>query len=614
VFDPEIEGCVVFIDVTGIQLGDTDNPNQGWDVYRGFNDPQTIEIPSFTVTTVELFYIDETGTEFATTPYQIASTGPDDFAEKLGFAIVGLVGGTWQVTHDGNEPFRIESLTGTNATHRLSYIIITSSLGERGHDIEGHTKYQDPYIDEYLNVIAANRPTGIDIESNTSCVWQETVPLVTASGTGSLTYVLRIFEDFNFGTAEFEPRIHLDVYIKDNRGRTLIRARYEYEEDYFPGEDGYQCDRRYDLTRNPSFDVIGTGPTEAGPGDPQPPLLANLEGSNAYMNRTYLNPVPPSPVDESSSSSSTQALESSSSSSSSSSSIALADNSSSSTQALESSSSSSSSSQSPGPEPPAGTIFSWSAGDISQAYYNAWYNSLPTNPTNGRPECPTSGYNLALPNDHRIGAYIWYEVPTMDANGVLRCTQHANRHNEHNMLGADNPDSNLLDWRYFRPGITYRVRFGITLDPSYPNWVNAGYWTLLWQLHTNQFGSTWSDTQSPPIGLYVDNGEFSLHVRGSTQTIEPPTGYTTKNEYPWAISTGYHDFEIQVKLDYTGADALTRVYMDGGLKHTVTHENTILRSGNTADSRPGGLFMTYGSYGNTVGSDLLFHYLTIEVI
>ncbi len=98
-------------------------------------------------------------------------------------------------------------------------------------------------------------------------------------------------------------------------------------------------------------------------------------------------------------------------------------------------------------------------------------------------------------------------------------------------------------------------------------------------------------------------------MRGTTQST--PISWTTDAEYPWTLATGYHDFEMQVQIDYTGTNSLVRIFMDGSLKHTVTHENSIITSGNSV---PGGLFTAFGSYSCSTCRELevLYHYLTVE--
>ena len=230
---------------------------------------------------------------------------------------------------------------------------------------------------------------------------------------------------------------------------------------------------------------------------------------------------------------------------------------------------------------PIETIFHWYAGLVSKTDYDAWYDTIPDDGTTGRPKPNTNNYSLVMSNGHELGAVINYEVPTMEASGVLKSRLWATHHNDHTMLSPENSNSDLLDWRYFKPGQNYRTTIGIDLKTdnyTVGQW-ESHPWCILWQLHPGAWPSGWSDTKSPPIALYNQGNNFSLHVRGSTATS--PTAYEVKNTYDWDLETGYHEFIIDVRIDYTGVDALVKITMDNELKHTVTHTNGINHGGNT---------------------------------
>lgn len=506
------------------------------------NTPGVLMMPNDSAL-VEIKHSNSPVTESTTIGYTTAS----DFAEKLGFYLVGETGGVWRVELEPDNPlpgqaFQVVDISGTNQTYRVDEIALTSTFGYKAHAMT-NSAYEDPFVMEAISQLS-DTVSYLIVDPNpfTACLFESTFDLVTGSGTGRMDVSFQIFVD--------DIRLIVKIF---NAANTLIgSAQWDTPtEDPFPGE-GWQCDRYYQLGRRVSSDFSATGPTEANPSQPQPGEIIDWDGAvSGQMNPEAGGPIRP---------------------------------------------------------PPAAAIFSWSAGDVSKATYDAWLATMPPNATTNRPQPGDNLYKLFLPNSHALSAPIRYEMPTMDSgSNILRMRQWSTHHDDHTMLSGESP-SNLLDWRYCLPGQNYRFKFGLSLETANfsPSQWSALDWCQLWELHPGGWGGPWVGHKNAPIAIYVDSGDFRLHVRGSTQQV--PTNWTTDIEYPWALSTGYHTFEVDVVIDYRGVNSLVKVTMDGVLRYTITHENGINAGGNTV---LGSMFHAFGAYSSTTGPEVTFDYYEI---
>lgn len=240
-------------------------------------------------------------------------------------------------------------------------------------------------------------------------------------------------------------------------------------------------------------------------------------------------------------------------------------------------------------------IWKFRAGTPTKTDYDTQVSGFPLN-ANGRPDpaSTTIGQNVDF---GRLQFSSSYEVPTMDADGRIRCFSASDMFDQHCMLVVRSPLSDAFTSSfYLLAQRTYEFNFTVDFESAQSVWDgNSGDFRLFWQLHPATYPGGWQlgASKSPPVALYVRNGVFELQVRGSTAAS--PTIFEEDNDYTLkAMTNGVHTFKVIVRQDYTGATSLTEAWVDGVQYARVTHTNSINFSGLGAVEACN---ITFGNYG-----------------
>ena len=270
-------------------------------------------------------------------------------------------------------------------------------------------------------------------------------------------------------------------------------------------------------------------------------------------------------------------------------------------------------------------ILQWNCGDVDQAGWNAFTGGLPNSQSVPGNKQGHNNRFIAINDGMRLYVPHSYQVPEMLPDGRILCDRrtlskhNGNRHCQFAPRKGSNPSDYWTHSFYRIPNVTYRDEFTVDFSPS------DGFddvRAVLVDYHPGTF-TRWkaNASKSPPIGLYMIDGEFQLHVRGDKGVAGP-----ADNEYDgdttrigWAFSPGTHTFAIEWRVNHAGPSSgiqngTVSVCMDGDLKAEVTTPIGI--DGGAAI--PGALFSKFGAYEYSterVGKlSVVFENLSIDVI
>lgn len=232
-------------------------------------------------------------------------------------------------------------------------------------------------------------------------------------------------------------------------------------------------------------------------------------------------------------------------------------------------------------------IWSWTAGDISEATYDAFID--PSGPnfqteTNGAIQRVAGGAgHQALPTSpwtltHQVN----HEVPDIDSNGVLRAWGDENSVRNHCLVrpGMPSTPSIFKERWYFYSNVEYRAEFDLEWDTTYDwNSMNASGWAIPFQWHPGGFPS--GHNQQAPINFYTQSQplRFNVQLLANTNATPGSESWTHDNDFTFPFSVGKHRIDMEFRFDYTGTNSYFKLWMDRvkkvdttvpiGLNHSV---------------------------------------------